>query len=392
MAGLRDVGKFQPYAGSSSNEPAVGISLGAGVGPGTFAVNVTQLASNHKLASGPLASGAVVGTGTLAFTVGTETFSVTIDATNNTLAGIRDAINGASGNSKVGASIINAADGARLILTSRESGAAGAVGVTVTGDGDGNDSDAAGLSALAFVNGGTRNLSQVTAAQDAALTIDGFAVTSASNDVTTAVDGLTFNLKALGGSTVTINRDDTAIATAAQDFAKAYNDLRDAIGKLRSGNLASDSSLRTIEGQLSSVLQTSASVGGSFSYLTEIGISRDRYGAMQVDAGRLTSALGTDPAEVIALFTHAIEGVPARLQDVADAMTRSDGLIAGREEGLSSRSRLLEDQQLRYERRLELVEQRLRAQFTALDNLVSQMQSTGTFLTQQLALQQNSNQ
>jgi flagellar hook-associated protein 2 len=73
-------------------------------------------------------------------------------------------------------------------------------------------------------------------------------------------------------------------------------------------------------------------------------------------------------------------------------MTRSDGLIAGREEGLSSRSRLLEDQQLRYERRLELVEQRLRAQFTALDNLVSQMQSTGTFLTQQLALQQNSNQ
>ena len=214
-------------------------------------------------------------------------------------------------------------------------------------------------------------------------------ITSASNDVTTAVDGVTFKLKALGASTVTVNRDDTAISTAAQDFAKAYNDLRDAIAKLRSGNLASDSSLRTIEGRLSSVLQTSASVGGSFSYLTEIGISRDRYGKMQVDAGRLTSALGTDPAEVIALFTHATEGVPARLEEVADVLTRSDGLIAGREEGLNSRVRLLEDQQLRYERRLELIEQRLRAQFTALDNLVSQMQSTGTFLTQQLALQQN---
>lgn len=391
MAGLRDVGKFQPYAGSSSNEAAVGVSLGAGAGPGTFAVDVTQLASNHKLASGPHASGAVVGTGTLDFTVGTETFSVTIDATNNTLAGIRDAINAASGNSKVGASIINAADGARLILTSRESGAAGAVQVAVTGDGDGNDADAAGLSALAFVSGGTQNLSQVTAAQDAALTIDGFAVASASNDVTTAVDGLTFNLKTLGASTVTVNRDDTAITTAAQDLAKAYNDLRDAIAKLRSGNLASDSSLRTIEGRLSSVLQTGASVGGSFSYLTEIGISRDRYGTMQVDAGRLASALGTDPAEVIALFTHAIEGVPARLQAVADALTRSDGLIAGREEGLNSRVRSLEDQQLRYERRLELVEQRLRAQFTALDNLVSQMQSTGAFLTQQLALAQQNN-
>jgi len=391
MAALTDVGKFQPYAGSSSSETVVGVSLGAGAGPGTFALNVTQLASNHKLASGPYAAGVEVGTGTLDFTVGTETFSVTIDPTNGTLAGIRDAINAASGNSKVSASIINGADGARLILTSRESGAAGAIQVTVTGDGDGNDADASGLSALAFVNGGTQNLSQITAAQDAALTIDGFAVTSASNDVTTAVDGVTFNLKALGASTVTINRDDTAITTAAQDFAKAYNDLRDAIAKLRSGNLASDSSLRSIENSLSAVLQTSASVGGSFSYLTEIGISRDRYGKMQVDTGRLTTALGTDPAEVIALFTHATEGIPTRMRDVAESLTRSDGLIAGREEGLNSRVRSLEDQQLRYERRLELVEQRLRAQFTALDNLVSQMQSTGTFLTQQLSLQQNAN-
>lgn len=112
---------------------------------------------------------------------------------------------------------------------------------------------------------------------------------------------------------------------------------------------------------------------------------------MQVDTGRLSSSLGTDPAEVIALFTHATEGLPARLKEVADALTRTDGLIAGREEGLNTRIRSLEDQQLRYERRLELVEQRLRAQFTALDTLVSQLQGTGNFLTQQLALQQNSN-
>lgn len=392
MAALRDVGRFQPYAGSSSNESTVGVSLGAGAGPGTFAVNVTQLASSHKLASGAYAAGAVVGTGTLDFTIGTETFSVTIGATNDTLAGIRDAINGANGNSKVSASIINGADGARLILTSRESGAVGAIQVAVMGDGDGNDADAAGLSALAFVSGGTQNLSQVTAAQDAALTVDGFAVTSSSNDVGTAVDGVTFKLKALGASTITVNRDDTSITTAAQDFAKAYNDLNDTIAKLRSGNLASDSSLRTIEGRLSNVLQIGASVGGSFSYLTEIGISRDRYGKMQVDAGRLTGALGTDPAEVIALFTHGTEGVPARLQAAVDALTRSDGLIAGREEGLNSRVRSLEDQHQRLERRLVTIEKSLRAQFTALDSLVSQLQSTGAFLTQQLALRQGSQQ
>ena len=109
---------------------------------------------------------------------------------------------------------------------------------------------------------------------------------------------------------------------------------------------------------------------------------------MLVDAGRLADALGTDPAEVIALFTHGTEGLPARLQAAADALTQSDGLIAGREEGLNSRVRSLESQQLRYERRLELVEQRLRAQFTALETLVSQMQSTSSYLTQQLALLQ----
>ena len=390
MAALQDVSKFQPYAASTSNEARVTATLGEGASPGRFAINTTALASNHKLSSGAYASDAAVGTGTLNFTVGGESFSVVIDATNDTLEGIRDAINTASGNSKVTAAVINSTTGARLLLSATDSGAANAITVAITGDGDGSDTNASGLSALSYTAGALR-LTQRSAAQDAALTIDGIAVSSASNNVSTAIDGVTFNLLATGTATITISRDDSAITKAAQDFAQAYNDLRDAIAKLRAGDLASDSSLRTIESRLAGVLQTGAGVGGTFSYLTEIGVSRDRYGKMQVDAGRLSDALGTDPAEVIALFTHATEGLPARLQAAAEALTQSDGLIAGREEGLNSRVRLLESQQLRYERRLELVEQRLRAQFTALDTLVSQLQGTGNFLTQQLALQQNSN-
>ena len=95
---------------------------------------------------------------------------------------------------------------------------------------------------------------------------------------------------------------------------------------------------------------------------------------------------------MIVLFTHTTEGVPARLRAIAERLTGSDGLISGREEGLNSRVRSLEDQQLRYERRLVLVEQRLRAQFTALETLVSQLQSTSSYLTQQLALLQSKDQ
>jgi len=391
MAALTDVSKFQPYAASTSNDTRVTATLGEGASPGRFSLNVTRLASTHKLSSGTYAVGAAVGTGTLNFNVGGESFSVAVDATNNTLEGIRDAINGASGNSKVTAAVLNSASGPMLLLSANDSGAANAIAISVTGDGDGNNTDGSGLSALSYTAGALR-LTQRTAAQDAALTIDGISVTSPSNNVSTAIDGVTFNLLNTSTATITISRDDSAITTATQDFAKAYNELKDAIAKLRSGDLANDSSLRGIESALSKVLQEPASVGGSFSFLTEIGISRDRFGKMQVDAGRLSDALGTNASAVIGLFTHTTEGIPARLKLAAESLTGSGGLIAGREEGLNSRVRSLEDQQERIERRLVTIEKTLRAQFTALDTLVSQLQSTGAFLTQQLALQQNNSQ
>ena len=390
MAAMRDVSKFQPYAASTSNDTRVKASVGEGASPGRFTIVVPQLAQNHKLRSGVFTPDGVVGTGTLNFTVGTESFSVTIDAAHNTLEGIRDAINGATGNSKVTASVINGtigtSTGSILTLTANESGLANQIAFTVASDDDGNATDGAGLSSLAF---GTRRLVQQTAAADARMTIDGtITVNSPSNDVSNAVDGVTFHLiaqHATNSAVITVGRDDTAITKAAQDYAKAYNDLKDTIAKLRQGELASDSVLRSVESTLSSVLQTGASVGGNFAYLTEVGVSLDRFGKMQVDAGRLAEALGNNPSAVIGLFTHATEGFPARLKAAAEALTRSDGLIAGREEGLNSRVRTMDSQRSQIERRLEMTEARLRAQFSALDSLVSQMQSTSAFLAQRLA-------
>lgn len=384
MRGLTDVSKFQPYVAATSNDARVTASLGEGASPGRFSVNVTTLAASQKLNSVAYAAGAAVGTGTLNFSAGGESFSVVIDASNNTLEGIRDAINSASGNTKVTAAVINGTGGARLLLSANESGLANAMTIAVTGDGDGNDTNASGLSALSYTAGALR-LTQQTAARDAALTIDGIAVTSASNDVSNAVDGITFSLKATGAATITISRDDTAITTAAQDFAKAYNDLKDAIAKLRGGELAGDSTLRSIESGLLGVLQTGANVGGSFSLMAEVGVSLDRFGKMQVDTARLSDALGANASAVIGLFTHATEGFPTRIADAAEAFTRSDGVIAGWEQALNSRVRSLNDQQSSMEWRLELIERRLRTQFTALDSLVAQMQSTSTFITQQLA-------
>jgi flagellar hook-associated protein 2 len=386
MTAMRDGSKFQPYVASSSSETKATASVGEGASPGRFALTITRLASGHKLSSAVFPEGTAVGTGTLNFTVGGESFSVVIDSTNNTLDGIRDAINTASGNTKVSASVINSTTGPMLLLSANESGAANAITVSVTGDGDNNNTDTSGLSALSYV-GGARSLTQRSQALDAQITVDGISVLSPSNDVANAVDGITFHLKATGtpNPTIAITRDDTAITKAAQDYAKAYNDLKDTIAKLRQGELASDSILRSVESTLNSVLQTGANVGGNFAYLTEVGVSLDRFGKMQVDTGRLAEALGNNPSAVIGLFTHATEGFPVRLKAAAEALTRSDGLIAGREEGLNSRVRTMDSQRSQIERRLEMTEARLRAQFSALDSLVSQLQSTSAFLAQRLA-------
>ncbi len=385
MAAMRDVSKFQPYVASTSNDTRVTATLGAGASPGRFTINsITTLAVNHKLRSGAFASGATIGTGTINVTVGGESFSVAIDGSSNTLEGIRDAINRASGNSKVTASVLNSGTNSYLTLTANDSGTANTVTVGVSGDGDGSDTNGTGLSALVA---GTLRLTTQTTARDAVFSVDGISITAASNDVSTAVDGVTFHLKATttSATTITIGRDDSAVTTAAQDFAKAYNDLKEAIAKLRKGDLASDSSLRSIESALSGVMQTGASVGGGFSYLAEVGVSLDRFGKLQVDTARLGKALDVNPMAVIGLFTHATEGFPSRLKAAADALTATGGLIAGREEGLNGRIRSMESQRAQIERRLEMTETRLRAQFAALDSLVSQMQSTGAFLSQRLA-------
>jgi flagellar hook-associated protein 2 len=390
MQSFTDVSKFQPYTASTNYETRVTATLGEGALPGRYSLNVTRLAGTHKLSSAAYAAGATVGTGTLNFSVDGTVFSVAIDATNNTLEGIRDTINAASGNTKVTASVINSASGPMLLLSANESGAANAISVSVTGDGDGNNTNAAGLSALSYTTGAS-SMMQRTPAQDAALTIDGIQIYSPTNNVGSAIEGVTFNLLNTGAVSISVSRDNSAITAAAQDFAKAYNDLRDALSKLRNGDLANDGVLRSIESSLSDALDASSVTGGSFSYLPEIGISRDRTGKMQVDAGRLGDALGTDPTAVISLFTHVDSGAPMRLKTIVESLMGSGGLISGREEGLNSRIRSLEDQQSRVERRLATIEKSLRAQFTALDSLVSQLQGTGAFLTQQLSAQSGSN-
>ena len=192
--------------------------------PGTYAIEVSQLAKAHSLASGSYtATTEVVGEGTLSFRFGTTDYtgptpgpesyngftlngdkaaaSITIDSSNNTLAGIRDAVNDAD--IGVNASIINDGSGFRLLFASEDTGAANSLEISVA------ESGPAGLSALEF-NASSTSLSQTVVGEDAIASINGLQVTSASNTVSGAVGGVDLMLKAETSGVpvdVTIARD-----------------------------------------------------------------------------------------------------------------------------------------------------------------------------------------
>jgi flagellar hook-associated protein 2 len=389
MSNLSSSSAFSVYSGSSSDESVLTVGVDSNAQAGSYDINVTAVAERDKVATNAFTdSSTVVGEGVLTIFTGTESFDVSISAAegNNTVSGIRDAINSASDNTGVTASIINDDDGAHLVLSSDDTGLANALKVTVSDTGDGIHNDDAGLSSLAYEAGVVVHRPAITTAADAKVEIDGFEVTSSSNSITGAVSGLTINAKTLGSSTVNIIRDDEKITESVQAFADAYNSLREEIKSQRAGQLEADSTLLTLERQITSVLNSGSAIAGSnFTYLIEAGLTVNDTGTMSVDSSKLSAAMESDFTSFVNLFSAEGEGIANRLETLADGFLGSDGLIQARKDGLNDQLDRIDDQILRIEDRLISVERRIRAQFSALDTLVSTLNSTGNFLSQQLA-------
>lgn len=393
MDNLSSPEKFQVYQGSSGNESVFTTSVTSNAVAGNYNIEVVSLAERDKIATkGYTDSNTAVGEGTLNISIGSESFELTIDSSNNTLAGIRDAINNSADNTGVSATIVTGDDGARLVLSSEETGIDNALRINVT-DSDGNNTDETGLSALAYnPEGGVEFRAAISTAQNAQIRVDGFDVSSNTNTITGAIDGVTINAASMGSSTLNVTRDDEQILESVEAFATAFNALRSEINKQRDGQLEADSTLLTLERQIFDVLNAGSSIeGSSFSYLIEAGVSIDKNGVMAVDSDRITDIMNTDFDSFTSLFASENGGFAAKLSTLADGWLNDNGLIDSREDGLKTQVEGIDDQILRLEDRMISVEERIRAQFTALDTLVSSLNNTSNFLTQQLASLNNSN-
>lgn len=388
---MKDLDSLLTRKASSGNEDLFTVVAGETAIPARYSVEVVQLAQAEKLTSGAFAdSDAVVGTGILSVTVGTLTFDVDITAENNTLAGIRDAINDAPDNAGVNATIVNADSGSYLILSGAKTGASQTVSVAESG-GDG------GLSALTYdAASGTGSLTQATAAQDAQVRIDGFDVYSETNTVSGAIDGVSLDLfEARPGelNEAAVEYDTAAVGSTIRSFVDNYNSLIDTVDSLTSfdaetrqaGPLLGDATLRGISDQLRREFSTPIGESlSSFRTLNDIGVSLQVDGKLAVDDTKLDTALGEDFQDVGRLFAGT-DGFAVRLFARTEQALADDGALESRTEGLNNTIEDIEEQREALNVRLASLETRLFRQFNALDSLISQLTSTSNFLTQQLA-------
>jgi flagellar hook-associated protein 2 len=401
---------FNGYKTSLTDTTLATISASSSTIAGTHDIEVQALAQAQKITSETFATtDTAIGSGTLTITLGAynsdnntftanaekEAKTITIDPAKSTLADIRTAINEA--NAGVTANIVNDGNGNRLVIATKDSGLVNSLQITV-------DNASGDLSKLAFntSTGGISNMTETVAAKNAVMVIDGITIEKASNTISNALEGITFNLlKADPGikTTLTVEKDNRSVGTAVKAFVTAYNDLEKTINNLsrydtankQAAVLTGDSTVRMVQNRVRSMLTANQSASGVYG-LSEVGISFQKDGTLQLDEGKLNAALNNPDKDIPAFFgnitgetTPSTPGFMSQLSQLIDGMTRSDGLINSRMEGINIAIKGIGKQREALNYQLEETEKRLRAQFTALDVMIASMTQTSNYLEQQLA-------
>lgn len=392
---LQSDSAFKSRTVQVSNDSLLKASTGTQAVPGMYNISVEVLASTQKLASAAYASAdTAVGTGRLDISAGGKSFSVVISAGNDSLSKVRDAINVATDNLGIRATIVNASDGSHLVLTAAGSGSAQAITLNAVT----TNADTGNLAQLNFSAGASNNPMQVkVAAGDASIKLDGFTLTSPTNTFSTAIDGVTLVLaKAAPGENITLNvsEDKAGSRQAIDQFVSSYNKLQAQISSLSAynpttkvaGQLQGDSVTQRLAGVLRSEINTALSgVAVDLDSLAELGIGSDaKTGALSINGTRLDTVMSTRMSDISKLFSGS-NGLAARFSKVLDGYASTTGVIEQRSSSLRQEAKSLVDQKEALSLRMTALDARYRKQFSALDSMLASLSNTSMFLTQQLA-------
>jgi len=411
---LGDEDLYQGRTVSIGDRDLVAASADETAQTGNYQLQIESIASAHKVATQAVASGTTeVGTGTLTIHLGSSSFDVEIDSDNNSLAEIRNAINNSEANIGVTASIINDDTGARLVLTSDQTGVDNLVSVTAADD-DGNDRDLAGLSQLVYdpndVNalgdgGVVHDGLELAEASNATVYIDGLTVTSASNTIDNVIEGVSIDLLGAqdsddfsAGNTINISvqNDTGSIKDSVNEFVSVYNGFLDVVEQLTlvvvndgntgnlTGALTGDSTVRSLLSNIRSQLSTGVDDNpDGLQFLVNLGISTDEDGRLTVDDSLLDEALAENFSSVGNLFAGD-SGLSERLTNSLAGYTGSGGVLELRRDSLQNRLNDVDEQREELERRIAITEARFYSQYQAADSLIGNLNNTLSFLSTSL--------
>lgn len=397
---------FQARSATSSKSDLVGVTASTTAGAGSYQVEVEKLATSSKVALAAVKNTADAparfASGTLEISLGVpgtppskESFSVTVDESNNTMAGMRDAINAAGKEMGVSATIVTDEHGSRLVLSSSKSG--DGRDITVAGNDAAPVQDGqVSLSKLAF--DGTSSTGEgaraLTTAQSARLSIDGLQIVSETNKVEGAIDGVTLDLKAktVENEPLTINvaEDKAGVKKQIQSFVDSYNKLIGVINaqtKVTSvgddkapvtGALVGDATARTLLNTIRNEL-VNVQGDGALRALTDIGITTQKDGTLKIDDAKLGKAMDGNFTELSGLFTGD-KGLASRLDAKLKPYTETGGILEQRNKAMTETISKIDDQKEDLNRRITSLQERLYKQFNAMDLLVGQLSNTSSSL------------
>lgn len=349
---------------------------------GQYAVNVTQLATASSVATlGVASETTALGAGSVSFTLGNGTTeSVNVATGSDNLQAVADAINTA--NVGVRASIINDGSGSpwRLVLQSSTTGTAAAISsVSFSG----------ALGSSLSVDSATQ-----IAAQNAALTVNGVAITSAGNSIQDAIAGTTLTLTSTGASTVSIGVNSSAIASSVQSFVTDYNGVVSAVNKVASydastnvaGPLFANSTVQGVTSQLASFVDGLVGGGGGLSGLAQLGVTLNTDGTLTFNSSTFDAAFTSNPTGVAQFFTgtNGTNGFASAMNTSVQAYAGPAGLIDSSVSGLQSLLTSLQQQQATQQQEINATMANYQQEFQTLDTTLAQLQSTSSYLTSAL--------
>lgn len=416
---LSDPTLFNTVKSSASDTSVLSTITSGTTVAGNYTVNVSQLAQAQSLVSNGVAdSKSAVGKGTITIQLGTisggtldaatgkytgasfaadadsAAVQITIGDSTNSLEGIRDSINKA--NAGVTASIVNDGSGTpyRLVLTSKETGAASSMQISVSGD-------SALQNLVGYDPAGTQTLRQTSVAQNAKLSVNGIDVVSQSNTVSEAIQGTTLSLSTVGTTTLKMTTDTSVVSSAITAFVNAYNALQTTANTLtaydadtKTGSaLSGDSTLRNLLSRVRQTLTTPQAGGANdMKVLSEIGVSLQKDGTLAVDSDKLAAAMTKNMKGVAGLFssdTASKSGYGKQMSALVTDLTSTSGALTAATNGINSTLDDLSKQYNDMQDRVDATIARYRDQFTQLDVLINSMNNTKTYLTQQFDAMNN---